>query len=62
MMPSRSSHLPRNFINSFFLIAEPVDFKTIKQLAESVYTYGVRAVFVVAQVEALARYCLTLGD
>jgi hypothetical protein len=41
---------------------EPVDFKTIKQLAESVRTYGVSAAFVVAQVEALARYCLTPGD
>jgi hypothetical protein len=41
---------------------EPVDFKTIKQLAESVRTYGVSAAFVVAQVEVLARYCLTLGD
>lgn len=40
---------------------EPADFKTIKQLAESVHTYGVSAAFVVAQVEALARYCLTLG-
>ena len=41
---------------------EPIDFKTIKQLAESVRIYGVSAAFVVAQVEALARYCLTLGD
>lgn len=41
---------------------EPVDFKTIKQLAESVRTYGVSAAFVVAQVEAIARYCLTPGD
>jgi hypothetical protein len=41
---------------------EPIDFKTIKQLAESVRTYRVSAAFVVAQVEALARYCLTLGD
>jgi hypothetical protein len=38
---------------------EPVDFKTIKKLAESVCTYRVSAAFVVAQVEALARYCLT---
>jgi hypothetical protein len=41
---------------------EPVDFKTIKQLAESVHTYRVSAAFVVAQVKALARYCLTPGD
>jgi hypothetical protein len=41
---------------------EPVDFKTIKQLAESVCTYGVGAAFVVAQIEALAKYCLTPGD
>lgn len=33
---------------------EPVDFKTIKQLAESVKTYGVNAAFVMAQIEALA--------
>lgn len=41
---------------------EPIDFKTIKQLAESVRTYGVSAPFVVAQIEALALYCLTLRD
>jgi len=41
---------------------EPVDFKTMKQLAESVRTYGVSATFVMAQVEAVARYCLTPGD
>jgi hypothetical protein len=41
---------------------EPVDFKTIKQLAESVHTYRVSAAFVVAQVEVLARYCLTPGE
>jgi hypothetical protein len=39
-----------------------VDFKTIKQLAESVRTYGVGAAFVVAQIKALARYCFTPGD
>lgn len=41
---------------------EPVDFKTIKQLTESVKTYGVNSAFVIAQVEALGRYCLTPGD
>jgi hypothetical protein len=41
---------------------EPIDFKTIKQLAEPVRTYGVSAAFVTAQVEALARYCLNPGD
>jgi hypothetical protein len=41
---------------------EPINFKTIKQLAESVRTYGVSAAFVVAQDKALARYCLTPGD
>lgn len=41
---------------------EPVDFKTIKQLAESVRTYGVNAAFVLAQIESLARYCLTPSD
>jgi hypothetical protein len=39
-----------------------VDFKTIKQLAESVRTYRVSSAFVVAQVKVLARYCLTPGD
>lgn len=41
---------------------EPVDFKTIKQLTESVKTYGVNSAFVIAQIEALGRYCLTPGD
>ncbi|XP_063143037.1 igE-binding protein-like isoform X1 [Rattus norvegicus] len=41
---------------------EPVDFKTIKQLAESVKTYGVNSAFIIAQIEALGRYCLTPGD
>lgn len=41
---------------------EPVDFKTIKQLAKSVKTYGVNTTFVIAQIEALGRYCLTPGD
>lgn len=41
---------------------EPVDFKTIKQLAESVKTYGVNSAFVMAQIETLGRYCLTPGD
>lgn len=31
---------------------EPVDFKTIKQLAESIRTYGVNASFVLAQIES----------
>lgn len=41
---------------------EPIDFKTVKQLAESVKTYGVSAAFVMAQLEAISRYCLTPGD
>lgn len=41
---------------------EPVDFKTVKQLAESVRTYGVSAAFVIAQVEALTRNCFIPGD
>lgn len=41
---------------------EPIDFKTIKQLAESVKTYGVSAAFVMAQLEAISRYCLTPED
>ena len=39
-----------------------MDFKTIKQLAESVRTYRVSSAFVVAQVKVLARYCLIPGD
>ncbi|XP_027256330.1 igE-binding protein-like [Cricetulus griseus] len=41
---------------------EPLDFKTIKALAESVRTYGVTAAFTTAQVEALNRHCLTPSD
>ena len=39
-----------------------MDFKTIRQLAESVRTYGVGAAFVVEQIEVLARYYLNPGD
>ena len=41
---------------------EPLDFKVIKMLAESVRTYGVSASFTVAQVEALYRYAMTPAD
>lgn len=38
---------------------EPLDFKVIKSLAESVRIYGIMASFTVAQVEALHRFCMT---
>ncbi|KAL6091640.1 hypothetical protein STEG23_002878 [Scotinomys teguina] len=38
---------------------EPLDFKVIKSLAESVRAYGITASFTVAQVEALSRHCMT---
>ena len=41
---------------------EPLDFKVIKTLAESVRTYGIIATFMVAQVEALHRYAMTPAD
>ncbi|KAL6052561.1 hypothetical protein STEG23_025311 [Scotinomys teguina] len=41
---------------------EPLDFKTIKSLAESDRTYGITVSFTVAQVEALNRYCMTATD
>ena len=41
---------------------EPLDFKVIKNLAESVRTYGLIASYTVAQVEALNRHCMMLSD
>ncbi|MEJ1286475.1 hypothetical protein NN561_017483 [Cricetulus griseus] len=41
---------------------EPLDFKTIKALAESIHTYGVTAAFTTEQVEALNRHCMTPSD
>jgi len=41
---------------------EPLDFKVIKSLVESVRTYGIMASFTIAQVEALHRFCMTLSD
>lgn len=41
---------------------EPLYFKTIKQLAESLRTYGITASFTVAQLEALHRYAMTPSD
>ncbi|KAL6044212.1 hypothetical protein STEG23_019892 [Scotinomys teguina] len=41
---------------------EPLDFKTVKSLAESVRTYGVTASFTVAQIEALSRSAMTPSD
>jgi hypothetical protein len=41
---------------------EPLDFKVIRNLAESVRTYGLTASYTVAQVEALNRHCMMLSD
>ena len=41
---------------------EPLDFKVIRNLAESVRTYGLSASYTVAQVEALNRQCMTPSD
>ncbi|KAL6058265.1 hypothetical protein STEG23_030902 [Scotinomys teguina] len=41
---------------------EPLDFKNIKSIAESVRTYGVTAAFTITQVESLHRYCMTPTD
>ena len=41
---------------------EPLDFKTVKALAESVRTYGITASFTLAMVESLTRLCITPTD
>ena len=41
---------------------EPLDFKTVKHLAESVRTYGSSAAFTVAIIESLHRFAMTPGD
>ncbi|XP_058436501.1 uncharacterized protein LOC131424311 [Marmota monax] len=41
---------------------EPLDFKIVKTLVESVRTYGVDAAFTLTQVESLSRYCMTPSD
>jgi hypothetical protein len=41
---------------------EPLDFKVIRNLAESLQTYGLTASYTVTQVEALNRHCMTLSD
>lgn len=41
---------------------EPLDLKTVKNLAESVRAYGIKAAFTTAMVEALGRFCMTPGD
>jgi hypothetical protein len=41
---------------------EPLDFKVIMNLAESMRTYGLTASYTVAQVEALNRHCMMLSD
>ena len=41
---------------------EPLDFKVIRNFAESVQTYSLTASYTVAQVEALNRHCMTQSD
>ncbi|KAG3280952.1 hypothetical protein H1C71_031501, partial [Ictidomys tridecemlineatus] len=41
---------------------EPLDFKIIKTLAESVRTYGIDAAFTLTQVEGVTRFCMTPSD
>ena len=41
---------------------EPLDWKVVQRLKESVSTYGVQAAFTVTQVESLQRYCMTPFD
>jgi hypothetical protein len=41
---------------------EPLDFKVVRNLAESVRTYGLTASYTVAQVEALNRHCMMQSD
>ena len=41
---------------------EPLDFKMVKSLAESVRTYGVTAAFTLAQVESLTLTAMTPSD
>ena len=41
---------------------ELLDFKVIRNLAESVWTYSLTASYTVAQVEALNRHCMTPSD
>ena len=41
---------------------EPLDFKIVKNLAESVQAYGINAAFTVAMIESFERYAMTPGD
>ena len=41
---------------------EPLDFKVIRNFAESVQTYSLTASYTVAQVEALNRHCMTQSN
>jgi hypothetical protein len=41
---------------------EPLDFKVIRNFAESMQTYSLTASYTVAQVEALNRHCMMLSD
>ena len=43
-------------------IIEPLDWKVVQRLKESVSTYGVQAAFTVTQVESLQRYCMMPFD
>ena len=44
------------------LSKEPLDWKVVQRLKESVLTYGVQAAFTVTQVESLQWYCMTPFD
>ena len=41
---------------------EPLDWKVVQRLKESVSTYGVQAAFTVTQVESLQQYCMMPFD
>ena len=41
---------------------EPLDWKVVQRLKESVSTYGVQAAFTVTQVESLQQYCMIPFD
>ena len=41
---------------------EPLDWKVVQRLKESVSTYGVQAAFTVTQLESLQRYCMISFD
>ena len=61
---------PHGAVQTFLVFADnagnryhdPLDFKTVKNLAQSVRAYGIGAAFTVAMVEALGRFAMTPGD